>query len=72
MIVENKINNTSNNLRTQNSSVMWHYSGVDEGVLTFMFEWRGQYCPRMTIFFHYCLNAKQESCNENMVMRGQY
>ena len=30
---------------------MWHYSGVDEGVLTFMLEWRGQYCPRMTIFW---------------------
>ena len=42
---------------------LWHYSGVDEGILTFKLEWRGQYCPRMTIFFHYSPNAKHEGCN---------
>ena len=32
---------------------MAHYIRVKEGVLNFMLDWRGQYCPRMTIFFYY-------------------
>ena len=29
---------------------VWHYSGVDEGVLTFMLECRGRYCPQWPYF----------------------